>query len=375
MVRFFITRDYFGTLLMALYAKMTYQEGYNDVLIIQEMAQQKKTDYLIGLIKKTKEFHRWSSIEEYYSKKKNIYVIKNRIKKVMIFLRIFNFYLRMKKDRKIKLINGLNFDQYNTSQVEINTLIHGLVCITLLEKYKHAKLNYFEMGIGHYLNFYNKNPKLFNFYSLFFEQYQSFLNRASINSDFVKGYFELIQFENLSRFMLGNNMEFLGQLNPEREGAKSCILILLQNLEVFNAPNAIWDRFIDECLRKVDNPQRFHFIIKPHYMQSYKTVQYFKKVLQKNNVSYTIWNDKHIMQLNIETFFWAIKDKVKYVFSLFSTSIFTLSYMYKNSNINFFYSYDFIADYLVKAPVDIRERYMSFESIIKECLAKNCETL
>ena len=75
---------------MALYAKMTYQEGYNDVLIIQEMVSRKRLIIFWIDKKNKKKFHRWSLLKNII-RRKNIYVIKKSNKKVMIFLRILIF--------------------------------------------------------------------------------------------------------------------------------------------------------------------------------------------------------------------------------------------------------------------------------------------
>lgn len=377
MLRLFLTSSHLSTVLMAIYARKTWREGYIDILIIDAS---RRKESMVKLITETSHIYSWHNIYNFsyqvsdqQNMKPSLYKTAIRKLKTKPVVKPLYDLLHQRYTRKFHsaLVQRLqNTITEKAGSAELHMLTETALNKPLIEMYPGAGINYFEHGQGDYYYMLEKHLKGY-FHCVFAPGYKQYLEKRNIDSKWVRSFLEPGDFEKASRELLEHYPAQSGIIRSACDTQKENALILLDSVEIYNVPFSFWAQLAEKCVSKVTDPSSTHFIIKPHPAQSHEAINAIKDYFRSRNISFSMTDQPELSAMGVEVMFSLWKKHVKYVFTIFSTSVYYLSEFYPG-NISYYYAYDFMGKHVSNAPPMYKAHYYGLKDIIKEVLAARC---
>ena len=380
MLRIFLVSSHFSAILQSIYASSTKKEGDIDVLMIDYPPQKKA---LSLLILNTDFIHKWDlklnyapeltdetnmrpSLKKRLTRKaKQLPVLKGIYDK-MLSKHMLKFYAdfetRIKKD-----LSGFNIDS-----VQLNLLTKTGLNDVLFKLYPSAEVNYFEHGIGDYMYYAQNKIKNGNLFCLFPNEFAAYLK--SINSPnanringFVNGSLFYDAIQNLEKNNIISNEQELIKL-----GNSKLVFILIESVEIYEVPSNFWQDCIQLYLSKIDVPEDYTYVLKPHPLQSFEAIEAIENYFKEINLKYILLGNSKFINVGAELIFYFFAKQTKYVFSLFSSSVYYFTKLYPSAEIKYYHGYKLFEKYTKNSPKQFTDIYKGLEPIITNVLAKDC---
>lgn len=382
MLRIYLPTTHTGAVLMAIHAEKTKNSETKNVLMIDYPPLKES---LIQLIKRSDVIHPWEKIVD-FSKPVNDEInkkpsLRKRITRKLkelpliknIYLKLLESYsLKQKKQFKINIEKSLS--ELKSDKVILNVLTKTALNEALFELFPDAQINYFEHGIGDYMYYAQNRIKSGNFYSVFAKEFKVFLtNQNSNNCNHVFEYISENEFESALKKLEEKNI-----ITAPKELVstnKPIIFLLLENVEMYAVDDCFWTDYIDVCLSKISNPNDYLFVVKPHHNQSFDAIQKTIDYMALKNLDVFLLTKSNYMHVGAEILFYFIRSNTRFVFSLFSSSIYYLSKLYPSTEIYYYHGYDLFKKYTKKSPRQFTEIYEGIGPIIHNVLSSECEKL
>lgn len=379
MVRLFVTTSHLCTLYMLSYARNTNKGNYTDVLILDTPPKKKS---LKKAITDTQKIYQWDSIIdlsttlddnadfEPNTRKSLTRKLKGKpiIKPVYDFL--LKIYLKQQQNKEVKIIQNKLLNKGNI--IEVNLLTQTIVNATLFKLFPKANVNYFEHGQGDYFFIQNIKSNNFYFYCVFADSFRKYLQSKKQENTYVKNLPDINNFSSLANEVIEFNRNEAGidnQLNIEGK----LVLILMESVQIYNVPDAFWTDYLDLCLSQISNLNEYTFILKPHPLQSVKSLEISKKhLLKTRKLKVLVIENNEAVNYSVEVLYSIWKDNTQYVFSLFSSASYYISKLYGNEKTTFYYAYDFFKKYMDNAPKQFVAIYDGINDVVKNVLTENC---
>jgi hypothetical protein len=380
MLRVFLVSSHFSAILQSIYASSTKKEGDVDVLMIDYPPQKKA---LSQLILNTDYIHNWDlklnyapeltdetnmrpSLKKRLTRKaKQLPVLKSIYNKILSkhMVKFYaDFETRIKRD----------LSKLNSDTVQLNLLTKTGLNDVLFKLYPAAEINYFEHGTGDYMYYAQNKIKDGNLYCLFpteFEAYLKSINNPNANkiNGFIKGnlFYEAIQ--NLEKNnVISNDQELIKLSNTK------LVFILIESVEIYEVPSNFWQDCIQLYLSKIEVPDDYTYILKPHPLQSFEAISAIENYFKERNLKYILLGNSKFINVGAELIFYFFSKQTKYVFSLFSSSVYYFTKLYPSSEIKYYHGYKLFEQYTKKSPKQFTDIYKGLEPIITNVLARDC---
>jgi hypothetical protein len=379
MIRVFVSPSHLCSLYMIAYARKTNNGIYKDVLILDTPP---KKAALIKVITDTVKIYPWTEIinlstviPENIDFTPNVRKsITRKVKDIFFIKPIYNFllklYLNKQQSNVAKNIKGNLLNKGEIS--EINILTQTGINNTLFKLYPKASVNYFEHGQGDYFFIQNIKPYNYNFYCVFADKFKQYLQSHCQENGYVKNLLEANDFPLIAREVINadNRRE---TIKTQLSVKGKLILILMENVQIYNVPDAFWTDYLDLCIAQVNNPAEYTFILKPHPTQSHRSIDISKNyILNKRKLKTLVIENNHSINYSVEVLYSLWQDNTYYVFSVFSSALYYISKLYGNEKTTYYYAYDFFKKYIDDAPVQFIDIYTGIEDVVKNVLTENC---
>lgn len=378
-VRIFVTTSHVSTMYITLMAKETWQENYADFLFVDSGTRRAEKTAQIRL---TSSFHNWTLFHNFSKDAAEVHDLKpslskritRRIKDKPVFRYFYGFLLRKfmaKTDAYHRQELNRLLGSHLNDQPEIQLLLMTETYLNqpLIQLFPDAKISYLEHGIGDYnAAIHTKHSGIL--YAVFAESYSRFLSVKGKKPDWVRSLPGIGDFPKLAAEIM-KRQEFTLPI-PSTAKEKN-IFILMEAVDVYEVPESFWTDYMDHIFKQIDNPSEYHFLIKPHHLQSEISMRLTREHFQKLNYSYTLLDDERIKSAAIEALFSHYEKHISQVFFLFSSAGFYLSALYKDSGIRYRYSPDFMIPYTVHSPAQFRNFYKELRPMLDAVFAVNCE--
>ena len=351
MVRLFVVTSHIGTLYMLSYARSTNKSGYKDILVIDTPP---KKNTLLKVMVDTQKIYPWAKIinlstvmpEDYdfklSTRKSLTQKLKNKFYIKPFYDFLLNIYLKKKQGEEAKIISS----KLSSSEevVEINVLTQTIINGALFSLYPKARVNYLEHGIGDYLLVQKIKPGNFNFYGVFADSFKKYLEKENLPNSYVHK-LDAEEFNILAAAVIDND--------PHAEKIKSALqvegkiaLILLENVHVYNVPDNYWTDYLDLCISQISNPEEFTFILKPHQIQSPRSLEMSKDhMINTRKLNTLVIDSNNSSNYCVEVLYSLWQNKATHVFTVFSSGVFYISKLYVSNHTKYYYAYDFFKEY------------------------------
>ncbi len=378
MVRVFVSPSHLCTLYMIMYAKSTYKDWYNDVLILDTPP---KKQSLIKVISDTQYVYPWAKIinlatpltdetDFTTSTRKNL---TRKIKGNFFAKPFYDFllkrYLSKQQSKEAQMIVSQLAKLGEV--IEVNMVTQTGINSSLFTLYPTATVNYFEHGQGDYFYIQKITTLNFNFYCLFTYKFKSYLEKkgqenAYVNKLNVDG-FDLLAKQVIDRDPNGDEVKSVLNIPGK------IVLILLENMQVYNVPENFYTDYLDLCVAQIARPEEYTFILKPHPGQSFRSIEISKEhMLNKLKLKTMVTETSNSISYSVEVLFTLWKDKTEHVFCVFSSALFYIAKLYRNDQTKYYYAYNFFKKYIKNAPPQIASNYYAFEELLENVFTENC---
>lgn len=380
MLRIFLVSSHLSAILQSIYASSTKKEGDVDVLMVDYPPKKRA---LTQVIIDTKYIHDWDvklnyapeltdetnmrpSFKKRLTRKaKQLPVLKGIYDKLLEkhMLKFYsNFEARIRQD----------LSSYNQEEVQLNLLTKTGLNEVLFKLFPQAKVNYFEHGIGDYMYYAQNEIQQGNLFCLFPREFTDYL--TSINSPnknkihgFVKDdlFYKAIQSLEKNK-VISNEQEF------EKLKTEKLVFILIESVEIYEVPPNFWEDCIRLYLSKIDIPEDYTYVLKPHPLQSFEAINAIENYFKKRNLKYILLGNSKFINVGAELIFYFFAKQTKYVFSLFSSSVYYFTKLYPSSETKYYHGYKLFEKYTKNSPKQFTDIYKGLEPIITNVLAKDC---
>lgn len=380
-LRIFITTSHAGTVYLTMLARATWREGYSDILLLDASKRRKGS---VDIILKTATLHQWALVHDFSLsfdesqgyKPSARKVLTRRVKTWPIIRPIYNVLLRAylkREDKKyIPLLSNL-FEPFDAKNKEVDLFLLTQTALNrkLIQLFPKASINYIEHGTIDY--FHVLSPKLpkGNFYGVFAEQYKAYLKKRNISTDWVKQVPDIDKFPAIAEEIIGlldKTIHFDEIIIPD----KPCVFVVLEALDMYYVKPSFWGEYMDRIFAQLPDPAHFHYLLKPHPMQSEESLTATIKHFDAKGYHYTLLNQSSTSMVCAEVLFTLWKKKIEHVFCLFSAACFYPSLLYANEKIKFWYSIEFMTKNIDRAPPYIQADYLKTLPLLEEVFAANC---
>jgi hypothetical protein len=380
MLRIFLVSSHLSAILQSIYAASTKKEGDTDVLMIDYPP--KKTA-LTQLILDTKFIHNWDVQLNYAPELRDETNMKPSLKKRLTrkakqLPLLKGIYDKMLSNHMIKFYADFekriteDLSKVNSESVQLNMLTKTGLNEVLHKIYPHAEINYFEHGIGDYMYYAQNEIQAGNLFCLFAEEFQAYLksinspNENKING-FIHGDLFYKAVQNLEKNNVISNEKELQQLS----GAK-LVFILIESVEIYEVPSNFWQDCIQLYLSKIDVPEDYTYVLKPHPLQSFEAINAIESYFKQRGLKYILLGNSKFINVGAELIFYFFAKQTKFVFSLFSSSVYYFTKLYPSNEIKYYHGYKLFEQYTKKSPKQFTDIYKGLEPIITNVLAKDC---
>lgn len=379
-IRIFLTTSQISAVYAMMLSEATKSAGDVDVLFADGSRRKKS---LISLIGKTAALYKWDLFhdfsiameEDFDFNPSTTKSITRKIKTWPLIRGVYNLLLERhygKIDKayrdKLQKVLAPYLNEHTT--VSLFMLTQTYLNRPLRQLFPNATINYLEHGMGDY--YYMLDPKTpkGNFYCLFAETFQHYLAKKGTASAWVKQLPGLDSFsETAKRVITEEKIETLHPAATE----KPYVYILMEAVDMYNVDNSFWTAYIDHILHKISSPQEYHFLLKPHPVQSQFSITATEEHLKKLGLQHTMLSANKYGSASAEILFESYAGKTRHVFCLFSSACFYLSQLYKHEKIEFWYSTAFMSRHTGNAPSQFKHHFEGLLPMIEEVFSENCK--
>lgn len=381
-IRIFLTPSHICTVYLTLLARETRKENQIDILLLDASRRKKG---LSNIILETSKSHDWSLVHDFsiFENEDFDYTpttrksFTRRIKSWPIIKNIYNYLLErhlQKADHKYKnelsaILNGFSLEN---SKVSLFMLTQTYLNRPLEQLFPNATLNYVEHGIGDYYHILNPKIRKGNFYCVFAESYKRYLVKIGNSTQSVNPIPNASSFPRIANDLLRNYNKSI-HLEEIVLPEKPFVFVLLEAVDMYQVKHSFWTDYLDHIFSKLENPGKFHYLLKPHPMQSEISLIATKNHFEKLGFSYSLLNHPSLINASAEIIFSHWEKKTEHVFCLFSSGCFYLSQLYSEEKITFWYSTAFMSKYLENAPPQFYKSFTESRQLIEEVFTENCK--
>lgn len=380
MLRIFLVSSHFSAILQSIYASSTKKEGDVDILMIDYPPQKKA---LSQLILNTNYIHKWDlklnyapeltdetnmrpSLKKRLTRKAKRLPVLKGIYDNMLSKHMIKFYA----DFETKIKSDLS--SFNAGAVQLNLLTKTGLNDVLFKLYPQAEINYFEHGIGDYMYYAQNKIKNGNLFCLFPTEFASYLKSInSPNANKISGFLEDNLFYNAIQ-TLEKNKVISNEKDLLNLTDKKLVFILIESVEIYEVPSNFWQDCIELYLSKIDVPEDYTYILKPHPLQSFEAIAAIENYFKERNLKHILLGNSKFINVGAELIFYFFAKQTKYVFSLFSSSVYYFTKLYPSADIKCYHGYKLFEQYTKNSPKQFTDIYKGLEPIITNVLAKDC---
>lgn len=365
--RIFLTKTFLSTLFAALHAKACPNPDGKDILLVDKLGIRPSEKKLILDAASLRDFDEiidfsWDLGEEQsYAPglRKRLtrkYKEKALIKPIYTLLYHFLDSLKARKDRK-KLAAKIGVPKGGGGQLDLYLLPHKQLTVVLKKLYPEASCTYIEHGLGDYYDIQKLTDEEMKFSCLFSESYQSFLHSTGEDRIETEKVFPPHTFEQQKEAfeLLFPQLATITERLPQQN---KLVLILIQPFEQQQIPLKFWDFFLDESLKRLPTTEGRYFLIKPHPKQARDVTQHVLGYFKKKGLNAGVWDSAELRSLSVEVIFSCLQDKVEYVFSPSSSSIFYLPVLFPDSKAQFYWSLRYVLRFADKTSPMFKDRWI-----------------
>jgi hypothetical protein len=379
-VRIFLTTSQICTVYATMLAKETHAENDVDILFIDGS---KRRPGLIQQITVTSSLYNWALFHDFSIVMGEDYdfepsFTKNfirRIKTLPIVRNVYRILLQkhfksIDKHYRHELSKQLQPFLDSNTKVSLFMLTQTYLNQPLSQLFPNASINYIEHGMGDYYFMLDPNTPKGNFYCLFATTFSAYLAKQGKPNSWVKqlpGYSSFTEFANV---LLNDKGIVPGKIIVPDQPS---VFILLEAVDAYNVKNAFWSEYLDHVFAQLDDPGHYHFFLKPHPMQSEKSLIETKRHMDAKGYSYTLIDQPNLINASAEILFNLWKKNTEHVFCLISSSCYYLSKLYASEKITFWYSTEFLSRYVQNAPPLFLKLFVEIRPLIENVLTENCK--
>ncbi len=382
-LRIFISSSGLSTLYLSINARQTARDEHVDIFFIDALSMKSSQKELIF---QAASHHHYDEIfdmsiplEEGAShipnrRKQLTRRLKTRTGFKQLYHLLYKYKLREEDRTHIQTLQGKAGDYLDRDYQQIE--IHTQPVLQLNRAFKRlfpsARMHYFEHGLGDYLDVDSKLVDGDTFHCVFAHELKDYYSQTGRKTAFISPLLSSEGFLHPDLPML----ELFSQLQRiDIPKDKYIALIAVQPLEQFQVDPAYWDHFLSLCLEKIEDLEDVLFLVKPHPRQDQEIVRRISEFLLQRGIDVVLWDQPSLRSLNMEILFHVIANRVRYVFSPFSSSVFYLSQLYQSSHIKYYYSLQSIFPYTTHTPELYIQRWNSLHPYLQEVFGKHAEEM
>lgn len=375
-LRVFLTVSHVSCAYMTLFAKEA-QNDTDDVLIIDADVI---PAHVVRWIQATADQHEWARIIDLSQRPASGPPLRpslrkrlmRRSKELPVFRSVYKAMLRRHEARLHyrtlhRLRNELDQWTKNTPTVELFMHPKTRANESLAKLFPIASCTYFEHGLGDYQDLPHCNERSSTFLAVFGSAFDHFLARENRTGIDVRP-LDTSHFHELADRTL-DAAGFPWRVQPN---GPPIVLVLLENMEMYEVDQRFWAAYIDAVLNTLGNTAGYHFILKPHPSQSRRSIELTLDHCERNGLSFTLMDNNGSQGASAEVLFTAIAGDVRHVFCLFSSACFYLSVLYPLDHITYHYSITFTERWIGNAPPMYKRHFRALEPLITEVFAARC---
>ena len=379
-IRIFITPSHICTTYITLFARHTHQDHHIDILFPDASRSRKS---LAVLIREASTLHQWDLYHDFSLTEEESFSnqpgtrksITRKLRNWPVLKTFYNALLKryMKKQDALyrqQLNNVLQRFSPEHNKVDIFALTQTYLNRPLGQLFPSAEMNHVEHGIGDYYMLANGKIRTDDFYCVFAERFTEYIRKQQPSADWIHP-LPLDNFKATALQLLELHKRHFDfselQLTHPR-----VVLILLESVEMYEVPDAFWTQYLDRIFARLDDPSAYHYLLKPHPMQSEHSLRLTHAHLQKLGYSWSMPSGPVFASISAEVLFASWEEKVEHVFCLFSSANFYLSQLYRGSHTRFWYSTEFMRQYMTNAPETFRKHFEGLCPIIENVFTENC---
>lgn len=382
--RIFLVNTCLSTLFAALHAKENPNPDGTDVLLIDKLRvrpSEKK------LILDAASLHGFGKVIDFSSElgeaqsyapslKKRLtrkYKEKALIKPFyMLLLNVANYFAARKE--KVKLETEIGIARRNSDQVRLYLLPHKQLTPVIQSLYPQADCYYTEHGLGDYYDIQKLSDDKMKFLCLFNDSFLPFLKSKNEERIHTQRIFSSTAFGEQAD-VFNSLFPQISKITDSLPQQDQLVLILIQPFEQQQIPLAFWDFFLDESLKQLPSTEGRCFLIKPHPKQAAEVTQYVLEYFNKKGLSALVWDTAELRSLSVEIIFTCLQDKVEFVFSPSSSSIFYLPVLFPESKAQFYWSLRFVIQFAEKTSPMFKDRWIKALPLFEEVFGSHAKEL
>ena len=377
--RIFICTSHISCVYMALFARDTWAAGMKDILLVDTGIRRSE---VVRSISEAASLHRWRTFHSFSeevgiehrfepSLRKRL---TRRWKGAPVIRTIYSWLLKRymsARDRRYaaELMIVLGADA-TAGSVEVFAHTETYLRHPLQQLFPSSACTFMEHGQGDYIHIIEGGKPIGQLRALFAVPFKCFLERYGQGSDWVLPLrlpddFPAIAADLLAKHELGNTA-------PMVEVTMHVVYVLLEALDMYNVPPEFWGAYIEHIIGSLDDPKKYHFILKPHPRQSALSMEHTRSSCDKSGITYSILEGGlgHSLATEIEFARWA--GRTEHVFCLVSSGCFYLSQLYRDLRITYHYSTEFMERWIGDAPPQYKRLFAKMKPLISEVLAERC---
>lgn len=379
--RVFVTTSHISCVLMCIHARHTAQPGDRDILLVDTGERQGP---MLRIIEEAASLHAWALYRNFSDEPPSGITYKpslwkrtmRRMKELPVARAFYRVALRAFERRRDARYGRLLADLLRPFLAQGEQLvIHGHTQTHLNQllaaQHPEAPCVFFEHGIGDYIFIVEGGRLRGPMIALFADRFSAYLRRHGIDDKGISPLPMPIPFPDVARQLLERHPDAASP-DPTAAIGKPLVLVLLESVEVYEVPRRFWAAYIDHVLSALDDPHRYHFLLKPHPRASAEALRCTEDHYRALGLSFSLLDEPWQKNMAIEVLFARWADRTEHVFCLFSSACFYLSQLYMAPGIAYHSSIDFMDAFIGNAPPLFRRQLEAVKPLVKEVFSERC---
>lgn len=378
--RVFVTTSHISCVFMCLHARHTARPGDRDILLV-DIGE--RHGGMLRIIAEAAALHAWTLYKSFsgeppegISYKPSLW--KRTVRRLKELPMARGFYRRAlaafeqrRDERYGRLMDellrpflgeGEELVVHGHTQTYLNKLIAA--------RHPRAASVFFEHGIGDYI-FIQEGGRLRGpMIALFARPFSAYLRRHGMSDSGILPLPMPVPFPEVAGELLTRHSDAQGL--PALPPGKPFVLILLESVELYEVPRRFWAAYIDHVLGALADPQRYHFLLKPHPRASKEALHCTEEHCRALGLSFSLLDEPWQKNMAMEVLFHHWADRTEHVFCLFSSACFYLSQLYPDPHIRYHSSIDFMDAFIGKAPPLFKQQFQAVKPLVKEVFSERC---
>lgn len=301
-----------------------------------------------------------------------------KLKTLPVFKQVYDaLYRRQEATQSTRLLERLlakNPDPFHATYQSVKLHTQPIVQLnpSVLRKYPEAEIRYFEHGLGDYLDVEAKIQPGVKFHCIFDQELRAHRQKNGKAFEFIQPVVGEMGF-----LQEGLNFEaYFPKINEIKiPSEKPIVLLATQALRQFEVGDAFWLKFLDLCLEKVEEPEKYSFLIKPHPRQEKDVLERISAHLEKKGLEVILWQNPELKSLHLELIFRKMHQQVAFVFSPFSSAVFYLARLYPGQQTRYYYGIKALFEFTANTPAMYVRRWRELEPLLEDVFGTRAEQL